>query len=59
MKTKITNLYEEMNRKEVSRTFDIKELGSVQEPEDEELEKSKMGASERSNIGDRNSDSRP
>ena len=48
-----------MKKKLSSRTFDIKELGSVLEPEEKELEKSKIGASDRSNIGDKNSNSGP
>ena len=48
-----------MKKKKSSRTFDIRELGSVLEPEEKELEKSKIGASDKSNIGDRNSNSGP
>ena len=48
-----------MKKKESSRTFDIRELGSVLEPEEKELEKSKIGASDKSNRGDRNSNSGP
>lgn len=45
-----------MYRTKRSRTFDIKELGSLLELEENEFEKSKIGASLKSNIGDKNSD---